>query len=87
VGVEEVGETGGWDRGYRTGLVVEGGDEDDGFQCQVVGFCSGDGGMSVLEVGGESLDGGAGAWGLEVVSTMWQQQGVTISTYVGDVDG
>lgn len=66
VGVEEVGETGGWDRGYRTGLVVEGGDEDDGFQGEVVGFCSGDGRVSVLEIGCESLDGGAGAWGLEV---------------------
>jgi hypothetical protein len=45
-------------------LVVEGRDEDDGLEREVMPLAIRNGGVRRLEVAGKGVDGVAGAWGL-----------------------
>ncbi len=64
MGVEQIGEARGRDSGDRRGLVVERGDEDDGFEGEVVALAVGDSGVGGLEEAGKVVDRVAGARGL-----------------------
>lgn len=57
--VEKICEIGRWNRRYRRGLVIQGRDENDGSQAEVVLLGAGDSSMGSLEVLGKALDGGA----------------------------